>query len=264
MKQTLLSSKQNDLLEELMATHGLIVTSDQIINAARKNWDYKQAKNTITKLTDSGWLIRIKRGIYTISELSNRGTLSLSPYLIANLLVNDSYVSFESALQTHNMFDQLLNQILSVSLKTYKTARLDNLEYRFVKTKPCLYFGFEKVQIDNKTTQIATAEKALIDMVNFRKSKLTLDVVIKKLLQHRHDLNFKRFDEYLSRFPVTTIKIFGLIFDFLDIESTRLYELIKNKRATHWMLPGDGKFNAKWRMYYNEYFDQYTKNSRKL
>src|SRR3989339_723319 len=129
MKQTLLSSKQNELLEELMATHGMIVTSDQIINAARKNWDYKQAKNTITKLTDSGWLIRIKRGIYTISELSNRGTLSLSPYLTANLLVNDSYVSFESALQNHNMFDQLLNQILSVSLKTYKTARLDNLEY---------------------------------------------------------------------------------------------------------------------------------------
>src|SRR3989338_2120817 len=134
MKQTILSTKQNELLENLIGKYGLIVTSNQIVKAAEDNWDYKQAKNIITKLTKNGWLIRIKRGLYAISELTGRGFLSLSPYLVANLLVRDSYVSFESALQYHNMFNQLLNSTVSVSLKMYKAVKLNNMEYSFVKT----------------------------------------------------------------------------------------------------------------------------------
>ncbi len=261
MKQTILSAKQSELLEKLIVSHGLTVTSNQIIIAAKDHWDYKQAKNLITKLVKDGWLIRIKRGLYAISELSGRGFLSLSPYLVANLLVKDSYVSFESALQYHNMFDQLMNKTVSVSLKMYRTVKLNNMEYGFVKTKDSLYFGYEKMPVDNKIARIATAEKALIDMVNFRKSKLTIDVVIEKITNHQQDLNFHRFNEYLSKFSTTTIKIFGLLFDFLNLDSSKLYEPVSNKRATHWMLTGDKKFNAKWRLYYNEYFDRYNQKT---
>lgn len=257
MKQTILTVKQSELLENLIGKYGLIVTSTQIIETAKNNWDYKQAKNLITKLTKDGWLIRIKRGLYTISNLTSRGSLSLSSYLVANLLAEDSYVSFESALQYHNMFDQLMNKITSVSLKTHKTVKLNNMEYNFVKTKKKLYFGYEKSLIDNKITRIATAEKALIDIVNFRKSKLAIDVVIEKLLNHKHDLGLNRFNDYLVNFSGTTIKIFGLIFDLIGFDSTGLHELIKNKQSTHWMLAGDKKFNAKWRLYYDEYFDKY-------
>ncbi len=257
MKQTILSVKQSELLENLIGKFGLIVTSRQIIETSKGSWDYKQTKNIITKLTKDGWLIRIKRGLYTISELTNRGFLSLSPYLTANLLVKDSYVSFESALQYHSMFDQLMNKTVSVSLKMYKATKLNNMEYSFVKTKKNLYFGFDEVQMDNKTARIATAEKALIDMVNFHKSKLTIDVVIEKIINHKRDLDFNRFNEYLSKFSGATIKTFGLIFDFLGLDSVRLHELIKNKRGTHWMLAGDKKFNAKWRLYYDGYFDQF-------
>lgn len=258
MKQTILSTKQSELLEDLISKYGLIVTSNQIIQVAQSNWDYKQAKNIITKLTKDGWLFRIKRGLYVISDLTSRGFLSLSPFLVANLLVKDSYVSFESALQYRGMFDQLMNKTISVSLKTYRTVKLNSMEYIFVKTKENLCFGYEDVAVDNKVARIATAEKALIDIVNFRKSKLAIDVVVEKILNHRRDLDFNRFNEYLSKFSDTTIKIFGVIFDFLGVDSARLHELIKNKRGTSWMLAGDKKFNAKWRLYYDEYFDQYN------
>jgi hypothetical protein len=108
MKQTILAAKQSDLLENLIVKHGQIVTSGQIFKEAESYWDYKQAKNLVTKLVKNGWLIRIKRGLYAISDLSTRGFLTLSPYLIANLLVPDSYVSFESALAYNSMFDQLM------------------------------------------------------------------------------------------------------------------------------------------------------------
>jgi len=256
MKQTILSAKQSELLENLIVKHGQIVTSGQIFSAAEGSWDYKQAKNLVTKLVKNGWLVRIKRGLYAISDLSTRGFLTLSPYVVANLLVPNSYVSFESALQHYGMFDQLTDQTVSVSLKTYKAVKLAGTEYRFVKTKPEYYFGWQEIQVDNQTARVATPEKALIDMVNFHKSQYSIDLVIEKLLGHKDDLDMNRLAVYISRFYITTIKIFGLIFDLLGINSDKLYGLVKTT-GTHWMLPGDSKFNAKWRLYYRAYFDKY-------
>ena len=52
-------------------------------------------------------------------------------------------------------------------------------------------------------------------------------------------------------------RIFGLIFDLIGINSDKLYALVKAKHGTHWMLAGDNKFNGKWRLYYQAYFDKY-------
>jgi predicted transcriptional regulator of viral defense system len=256
MKQTILSVKQSELLENLIVKYGQIITSDQIFKEAESSWDYKQAKNLVTKLVNNGWLIRIKRGLYAISDLSTRGFLSLSPYAVANLLVPDSYVSFESALQRYGMFDQLTDKTVSVSLKMYKVVTLAGTEYRFVKTKSEYYLGWQELQVGNQSVRVATPEKALIDMINFHKSHYSIDLVIEKLLEHQTDLDLTRLIDCLSGFPATTIKIFGLIFDLLGINSAKLSGLVKST-GTHWMLPGDTKFNAKWRLYYRADFDKY-------
>lgn len=73
MKQTILSAKQDELLENLIVKYGQIVTSGQIFKEAEGFWDYKQAKNLVTKLVKNGWLIRIKRGLYAISDFKYEG-----------------------------------------------------------------------------------------------------------------------------------------------------------------------------------------------
>ena len=90
MKQTILTTRQSALLEDLIVKHGRIVTSEQIYARGKDSWGRQVTKNVITKLIGNGWLIRVKRGLYVISDLSNRGFLSLSPYVVANLLVKDS------------------------------------------------------------------------------------------------------------------------------------------------------------------------------
>ncbi len=240
---------------------GQIVTSQNIFAEAKNNWDYQQTKNLITKLVKNGWLIRVKNGLYVISDLSNRGFLSLSFYVVANLLVLNSYVSFESALQYYGMFDQLTNKIISVSLKKFKTISLNNIEYNFIQTKGKFFFGWREILIDDKTVRIATAEKALIDIINFRKSKYAVDLIIEKIKEHKNNLDFTQLVKYLKEFSEATIKTFGFIFDLLNIDSTSIYRLaensIKNKHSTHRMLANDKKFNAKWRLYYDKYFDKY-------
>jgi predicted transcriptional regulator of viral defense system len=256
MNQTVLTVKQSELLENLIGKHGQIVTFDQIFREAEGSWDYKQTKNLITKLVKNGWLVRIKRGLYAISDLSSRGFLSQSPCVIANLLVPDSYVSFETALQQHGMFDQLTGKTISISLVQHKTVHLGNMEYSFIHTQPKYYFGWQEVSTGNQMTRIASPEKALVDMVNFHKSQYAIDLVIEKLAEYRNELDLAQLTDTICRFPITTVKIFGFIFDLLGIDSSGLLRLIK-PGSTHWMLPGDTKFNARWRLYYRADFDQY-------
>lgn len=259
MKQTILSAKQSELLEDLIVKHGRIVTSAQILAQAERYWDYKQAKNLVTRLVKNGWLVRIKRGFYAVSDLSTRGFLAVSPYVIANLLVSESYVSFESALAYHGMFDQLTNKTISVALKAFKPVEIADFEYRFVKTKPELFFGWQEVQINNEIAHIATPEKALIDMINFHRSQYSIDFVIEKLSEHKDDINLQRLVECLKNYSATTIKIFGWIFDLLDICSDPIYLLAKPRNGTHFMLAGSSKFDARWRLYYDPYFDKFKK-----
>lgn len=257
MKYTILSTKESELLENLIIKYGQIVTYENILTEASIFWGRQQTKNFITKLIKNGWLIRIKRGFYAISDLSNRGFLSLSPYLVANILIENSYVSFESALAYHGFFDQFTDKIVSVSLKSRKTTPLYGMEYSFIKTKTDYYFGWEEVMIDNKIARIATAEKALVDLVNFHKSKYAIDLVIEKLINYKQELDFARINEYAQKFSITTIKIFGFMFDLLGIDSSLLFNIVNGKRGTHRMLAGAKKFNAKWRLYYDVFFDQY-------
>ncbi len=264
MKQTILTAKQSELLEGLIVKHGQIVTSEQVYLEAANTWDRQQAKKLVTKLVGNGWLIRIKRGLYAISDFSNRGFLSLSPYIVANLLVKDSYVSFESALSYYGMFDQLTDRVISISKNRYKNVQLDSTEYSFVNIKDQFFFGWRETTIDNKVARIATAEKALIDIIHFHKSKYSVDLVIEKLQEHHRSLNTEKLCEDVSKMSTTTIKIFGFILDILGINSKSLYTLVKSGQGTHWMLPGDKKFNAKWRLYYDEYFDKYLTNMESL
>jgi len=256
MKQTILSTQQSALLEDLIVKYGQIVTSEQIYAQGKDVWDQQVAKNVVTRLTHNGWLIRVKRGLYAISDLSNRGFLSLSPSVVASLLVKDSYVSFESALAYHGMFNQLTNKTISISQVQYKSVQLQSVEYSFVKVLDNWFFGWQDVSIDNKTVRMATAEKALIDMIQFHKSKYTVDLVVEKLSLYKGSLDLQKMTEYLDKMSLTTIKTFGFLFDLLGINSGDLYNQVKLK-GTHLMLSGDAKFNAKWRLYYDTYFDKY-------
>lgn len=256
MKQTILSTQQSTLLEDLIVTYGHIVTSRQIYDQRKDVWEQQATKNAITKLTRNGWLIRVKRGLYAISDLSNRGFLSLSPYVVANLLLTDSYISFESALAHYGMFDQLTNKFISIAKIQYKSVRIQSVEYSFVKVQDRWFFGWQDVNIDNMIIRMATAEKALIDMIQFHKSKYTIDLVVEKLSLYKGSLNLLKMTEYLSKMSLTTIKIFGFLFDLLGIQSDSLYSQVKLK-GTHWMLSGNSTFNSKWRLYYDSYFDKY-------
>ncbi len=56
---------------------------------------------------------------------------------------------------------------------------------------------------------------------------------------------------------MTTIKIFGFMFDLLGLGSSQLLKIAKQSRGAHKMIASARVFNAKWRLYYDAHFDKY-------
>lgn len=252
-KRTILSEKELNLIENLISKHGSIVTFNSIYNELKNTITRQSVRNLTNKLTKNGWLVRIKKGTYFIAGIESRGFASLSVYKIPQVLIKDSYVSMEAALQYHGMFDQLLKTVMSISLKNYKTKEVEGIIYKFIKAKKKLYYGFETKRVENEIVKIATPEKAILDLLHFKRNAYTVDLVLEKLLEHKKDLNKEIFKKYSKKQTITDIRLLGFLFDKADTDSNYLLPLVKAKKNCSFMTPGSKVFNAKWRLYHEKH-----------
>ncbi len=188
MTSTVLNETQRAFLEEIILALGIVVSYEQI--APYVPYEDDGAKRRfVSQLSRAGWPVRIKKGLYQVAaDIGSLGTVTISRYAIAQYLSPGSYVSFEAALQFHGLHDQLLQTTTSVGLQQRASATLEGYTYRFVKTTEQYYFGFEERVLDGQTAQIATVEKALIDMVQFHRSAYSADRVLEILSESQGTL----------------------------------------------------------------------------
>ena len=251
MKQAVLNQTQLRFLEEILLRYGIVVTYAEIAALVPANGDAGK-RQFVSRLVQAGWLVRIKNGVYQIADLSSLGTLTLSRYAIATILVPESYVSFEGALQFHGLHDQMMQTLTSVSLRQHTATDLNGLTYRYVKTREEFFFGFETHIFDGQESQIATAEKALIDLVQLHRTAYTSDRVAEVLTDNGHQLDLDRLNQYLERANLTTQRIFGLLLEKLGIGyDNELLRRVQSTAASTRLTPDSSTYNAKWRLYYD-------------
>ena len=250
MNTVVLNRTQLSFLEELMLYGGKVVTYEEMAPFAPGDSDVLK-RQFVSQLAKSGWLVRIKKGVYQVADISSLGTLTLSRYVIAQILAPGSYVSFEAALQFHGLYDQLLKTTTSVSLSQRPAATLQEYHYRFVKTSKKYFFGFEEHTLDEQKAVIAFPEKALIDMVQLHRSAYSTDRVAEGLSEHRESINQERLLTYLLRCNLTTQRIFGLLLDALDFPyDQELLHSAQQGQATSKLTPESSEYNARWRLYH--------------
>lgn len=253
-KKTILSENELNIIESLLSSYGSIVTFNQVYSKLEKKLGRPAVRNFINKLVKNGWLVSIKKGIYAIASIDSRGFLTLPIYKIAQVLEESSYVSFEAALQYHGMFDQLVSVVTSVSLKRRKIKNLQGISYRFIYTKNESFYGWEEKRVENYLVKIATAEKAILDLLAFNRTTYSIDLVLEKLQEHKNDFNLDNFDKYLKKQTITVKRIMGFLFDAVGIDSGNLHKLVKHKKTSSFMTANSKIFNAKWRLYYEDRF----------
>ena len=256
MKNISLTQNELDVLETALALYGLVVSFDQLAKLFDENRTYTRKR--IGKLAKQGWLKRIKKGLYVISDFSSRGSLPISHYVVSNLLVEESYISFESALQYHGLYDQLLTTISSVSLKQYRETKINNVFYRFVKTTQKNFFGWRQEIIDDNVVRMASVEKALLDLLQFHRDNYAVDLALEKLQNDQDEIEIELIISLAQKTNLTTQRILGFLLDLADIDSRQLFQAIGNKPGTSRSSQNAEIYNSKWRLYYNQYFNKYA------
>ncbi len=108
-KDTILSQNDLALLESVVLRYGKIVTFEQIQAVTEDSATRGAVRQRVARMSKAGWLVRLKRGLYlVVTDISTLGFADVSDLVIAQALNAEAYVSFESALQYHGLFDQLL------------------------------------------------------------------------------------------------------------------------------------------------------------
>lgn len=131
--------------------------------------DYKKPREAILRMVKSEELIRLKNGVYLISEKVRSGGATLIPYeQLANFLYGPSYVSMEWALSFYAMIPERVHTVTSMTLGRSKEYHTPVGHFSYLKLSPrCYSIGItQKKQPDFVGGFLmATPEKALADMV---------------------------------------------------------------------------------------------------
>ncbi len=247
---TTLSSKELRVIEMLLADYGNIVNFSAIYEKLSHDMGRQEVKNFVSKLVKKGWLIRVKRGIFVISSnIAGRGSIQLSQLTIAQILDEDSYVSFEGAWQFHGLFDQYLRLVTSVGKKRAYSRQLSDWIFKYIKFKKGLFFGFERYNIDGRLVNIASKEKAVLDFLTYRRDLHSVDLVIEKLREYRDDFDMDKLVQISQVCSITARRMLGVIFDLAGIDSSRLHEGIRDNKSHSFMTAGSDAYDAKWKIY---------------
>ena len=244
------------MLETLIEKYGLVVSVAQIFVELKQEKTRQEIYNLTSKLAKAGWLVRIRKGTYYIAGLESRGTTGLPIFAIAQLIEKDSYVSFEAALQYHGMFDQHLRVVRCISLKKMKKAEMQGIQYEFVQTAKKLFTGFEEKWEEGQKFRVATAEKALLDMLNFKRTDYIIDVVLEKLRVHQAELDWKKLFSLARQQNFAVQRTLGFLLDQINVKTDDFYSDIKTVKGYSRMTADSRIFNAKWRLYYSSHFKQ--------
>lgn len=253
-KHTILSQKESNLLENLIVKYGVFVNFQQIYFELKKDLSRQEIRNLVSKLSKNGWLVRIKKGLYCIADLTSRGFIGASSLIIAQLLNQNSYISCEAALQHRNMFDQYLRTITSVSLKAQRMTKIQDINYRFIKAGKKLFYGWEKERVEGKIIKIASVEKAILDILHFNRNIYSADLVLEKLKEHKRDFNWEKLNQCSQKQSITVVRILGFLLDKIGEDSSFLHGLIEKNKGSSYMTKDSRIFNGKWRLYYHKHF----------
>lgn len=257
MKRNILSETDFNLLEDATARCGMVVTFAQL--QALSHQDIRYTRKRVSKLAADGWLTRIKKGLYAISDLSTRGMLSISHYAVVNQLVEQAYISFQSALQFHGLYDQLLAAVRSVALQRHPAATVGGITYHFVTTHPQYFYGWETHEIDGIQVKIAGVEKALVDLIQFHRTIYSTDIVFEIFQEYRDEIDLDILIDHLLRANLITQRIFGFLFDCNHQDARELLRATSNKTSVSAISKSEEmNYNHRWKLYYNSYFEKYV------
>lgn len=220
-------------------------------------------RQALHHLTKSGWLVRLRKGLYALSS-SVPGVTPAHEFEIAMALVHPAAVSHWSALHHHGLTEQAPRKvfILTTTATSVPRARgakpkkirngypIGETAYQFIQVKPERFFGTEKVWFGEARVTITDPERTLLDGLSLPQYCGDFAEVLHAFLVRGADLNVERIIEYALKLDAATAKRLGWVLESQGIEPTKLERLaalpIKGYRKLDPTGPRKGPYNRHW------------------
>ena len=159
-------------LAEIKKSRQAVLTTADVMGLL--DLDKSHASKLLSRLADSGHVVRVKRGLWVLAgELD---LLVLPRYLTAPF---PSYVSLQSALYYHGMISQIPSVTYCVSPARTRSYSTPLGTFSIHHVAPSFFFGYEDV--GHKGVVMAVPEKALIDFLYLSPAKSRLFAALPEL-----------------------------------------------------------------------------------
>lgn len=161
--------------------------------------DLETSQVQISRWVSSGVLIQLRRGYYLLAPRYRKREPDL--HYLANLLVAPSYISLEYALGYYGLIPEYVAGITSITTGRPQTREtpIARFEYRHIAIR--YYFGYETLEPDGMVpVDIATPEKALLDLIYFTPGRVDESFFDSIRLQNFETIDEARLKSYAGRF----------------------------------------------------------------
>jgi len=159
---------------------------------------YERPRDWISRRVKNGELIRLRNGLYLITEKIEQGSERLVPYeQVANILYGPSYVSLEWALSFYGMIPERVYTVTSMTLgrmKEYHTPIGDFVYYPLSSSSYSIGVEQKKSSCSIGGFLMAGREKALADFVYKTCKGLSQEQLKVELIESKR-LNLDMIDE---------------------------------------------------------------------
>lgn len=164
-------------------------------------------RNALTRWQKKGYLQKIRRGLYRLTNRPIRGDADL--FFIANRMYLPSYISLQSALRWYDFIPEGVFSITSVS--TLKTAEFQTAvgHYTFRHIKPALFWGYTLVPYGEYRFKMANPAKALLDYLYLHPQVSSADHFNElrlNMFELQDKLNRQELEKYLNLFDSKSLR----------------------------------------------------------
>ena len=158
-----------------------------------------QVRLQINRWVKDGKIIRLHKGLYTLSEPYRKVTAE--PFCIANGLKPASYVSLHSALSWYGIIPEFVPVVTSVTTGRPQMIEtpLGRYEFRHVSNK--YFWGTQCIDLNpRKTAFIARPEKALLDLIYLTDGSDKIEFIEELRLQNFNQIDRAVLCKFVEKF----------------------------------------------------------------
>jgi len=197
-------------------------------------------RQALHHLTKSGWLVRLRKGLYALSA-AVPGVTGAHEYEVAMALVDPAAISHWSAMHHHGLTDQVPRKVFVLTTTDASVPRVraakakqrpegylvGDTVYQFVQVKPERFFGMEKVWVGETRVTITDPERTLLDGLSKPRYCGDFAEVLHAFEARADRLDLERIIDYALKLDAATAKRLGWVLEHQGIEFARLDPLLR-------------------------------------